>query len=344
LFLNEGTNEDPVFNQSDFVRLAGGEPLVPEGRSAPMVIDLDDDGLKDLVCGHIDGTPYFYKNYGTNFDPLFVSYDTLKTGEVPLDPGATSRFAAIDWDDDGDLDLMGGSIDARIKLYMQTPTTLPSPILSFPAFSPWIIPTSGGVIDFTMAVENTSSQQLTFDVWTEVLLPDYTFYDILLSRSDLTLGPSQQISRDFTQNVPGGAPNGLYTYIGYIGDVENLQIFTGSEFYWHKMDIGGGEEVDNWDVFDSSGERGHDMTRQKEADISLSAAPNPFNSSTEIEFRLHDPADISLKIYDLTGRESANLCTGFLPSGSHTLYWDAAGFSSGVYLLKLDAGHYHTKC
>jgi hypothetical protein len=341
LFGNEGTNADPVFNQSDFVRLAGGEPLDPAGRSAPLVIDLDDDGLKDIVCGHIDGTPYYYKNYGSNANPLFVGYDTLRTGDVPVDPDATSRFAAIDWDGDGDLDLMGGSIDARIKLYLQTPATLPSPELSFPAFSPWIIPTSGGVIDFTMAVENTSSQPLTFDVWTEVLLPDYTYFGILLSRTDLTLDPSLQINRDFTQNVPGWAPNGLYTYIGCIGDVENLQVFTTSEFYWHKMDIGGGEEVDNWAVFDSGVEPVFAVTRGKDTIFDMRATPNPFNAMTSIEFSLDDAADVSLKVYDVGGRECANLCTGFLASGSHILYWDAAGFTSGVYLLKLETdGNY----
>ena len=73
----------------------------------------------------------------------------------------------------------------------------------------------------------------------------------------------------------------------------------------------------------------------------LSAAPNPFNTVTSIEFSLDAATHVSLQVYDVGGRECANLCTGFFASGSHILYWDATEFSSGVYLLKLETDRNH---
>ncbi|MFH1011176.1 MAG: C25 family cysteine peptidase [bacterium] len=65
--------------------------------------------------------------------------------------------------------------------------------------------------------------------------------------------------------------------------------------------------------------------------------PNPFNSATTITFRLSHATKISLKIYDVLGREVATLYDGFHAAGSHTVSWDATGAPSGLYFCRMEA-------
>jgi hypothetical protein len=67
--------------------------------------------------------------------------------------------------------------------------------------------------------------------------------------------------------------------------------------------------------------------------------PNPFNPSTTIEFRLGKAVNVSLKVYDILGREVANLITNQLYNeGSHSIHFDASTLASGLYLYRLEAG------
>ena len=66
--------------------------------------------------------------------------------------------------------------------------------------------------------------------------------------------------------------------------------------------------------------------------------PNPFNPTTEIEFNLLNDANISLSVYDLNGREVGVIFEGFQTSGLHSYQWNASGFPSGVYYVKLQFG------
>jgi len=76
--------------------------------------------------------------------------------------------------------------------------------------------------------------------------------------------------------------------------------------------------------------------------------PNPFNPSTVISFSLPVPGRTVLDIYDLSGRRVRRLADAHLPSGFHTVPWNAADdanrpVSAGVYLLRLHAsGHART--
>ncbi|MBX2820850.1 MAG: T9SS type A sorting domain-containing protein [Rhodothermaceae bacterium] len=64
--------------------------------------------------------------------------------------------------------------------------------------------------------------------------------------------------------------------------------------------------------------------------------PNPFNPTTTIGFALPEQAPVQLAIYDMMGREVANLVQGVLNAGTHEVVFDASGLPSGTYLYKLD--------
>ena len=68
--------------------------------------------------------------------------------------------------------------------------------------------------------------------------------------------------------------------------------------------------------------------------------PNPFNPSTVISYQLPVSTNVTLKVYDLLGREVATLVDESKPAGSYEVEFDASQLSSGVYLYKLTTGEY----
>jgi hypothetical protein len=68
--------------------------------------------------------------------------------------------------------------------------------------------------------------------------------------------------------------------------------------------------------------------------------PNPFNPKTSFEFRVPSSEFVSLKIFDVLGREVAVLVSEEKSAGEYRVTWDASGFSSGVYLYRLQAGNF----
>ncbi|HTP12148.1 MAG TPA: Ig-like domain-containing protein [Bacteroidota bacterium] len=67
--------------------------------------------------------------------------------------------------------------------------------------------------------------------------------------------------------------------------------------------------------------------------------PNPFNPSTAISYQLSAASQVTLKVFDLLGREVATLVNGERQPGRYSVTWDASGLSSGVYLCRLQAGN-----
>jgi hypothetical protein len=64
--------------------------------------------------------------------------------------------------------------------------------------------------------------------------------------------------------------------------------------------------------------------------------PNPFNPTTTIEFQLAIESNVSLKIFDLLGREVASLINNeTMSAGSYTMLWNATYMASGVYYYQL---------
>ena len=89
------------------------------------------------------------------------------------------------------------------------------------------------------------------------------------------------------------------------------------------------------------------QTTSTQADRELLAAfaleqnyPNPFNPSTLIHYTIPKEAYVSLKVYDLLGREVAVLVHDKKAPGSYAETWDASGMASGVYVCRLRSGDF----
>lgn len=121
LRLNEGTREKPSYSTESVPVEAGGKPFKVNGHAAPVIADWDGDGLWDLVVSASDGSVGWYRNHGAKTEPKFKAGETLveakasskflfqflTTDEIPT-PGVRTQICVVDYDLDGDLDLILG--------------------------------------------------------------------------------------------------------------------------------------------------------------------------------------------------------------------------------------------
>lgn len=63
--------------------------------------------------------------------------------------------------------------------------------------------------------------------------------------------------------------------------------------------------------------------------------PNPFNPSTQISFSLKEAGFVTLKVYNLLGKEVADLVSERLGAGNHTVSFSGANLQSGIYFYTL---------
>jgi hypothetical protein len=68
--------------------------------------------------------------------------------------------------------------------------------------------------------------------------------------------------------------------------------------------------------------------------------PNPFNPSTKITFTLPEASQVKLTVFNILGEEVKTLINENRDAGHHTVDFNASGFSSGVYLYKIQAGNF----
>ena len=67
--------------------------------------------------------------------------------------------------------------------------------------------------------------------------------------------------------------------------------------------------------------------------------PNPFNPVVNIDYSLSTSSFINIFIYDLNGQIVDNLFSGYKSIGNHSIVWNASGYSSNAYILRLIANH-----
>jgi len=156
---NLGTKTEPKYPISHLVFTTDGKPLDGGWSNAPKLVDWDADGLFDLLVGTEWNRVLLFRNRGEAGKPAFEYAGPLKTddGELltlpisPVDekPGVFKRdyypvMEMVDWDDDGDLDLLaGGYITGRIYLYENLTDGVGVPRLKFAG----PIEADGGPID-----------------------------------------------------------------------------------------------------------------------------------------------------------------------------------------------------
>ncbi len=210
-----------------------------------------------------------------------------------------------------------------------------------PVNPPVVIPSNGGTFDFNIEVTNSGSNPETFDIWTMATLPNGNEYGPIINVPDFTAPANWSANRDRTQNVPGNAPAGMYTYDAYVGVYPN-DVWDEDHFDFEKLGGGGDSQVITWECW---GEGFDNMTNQISSktpdDIALYGThPNPFNPTTTISFMIPEASYVQLSIYDITGRLVDKAVNGWQDAGIHEVTFDASCLSSGIYVYQLQTGDF----
>jgi hypothetical protein len=113
VFWNNGDPTSPSFSSGSY------QVLIPSGVSypCPVHVDWENDGDWDLLVGYYDGTVHLYENdNGTLTDQ-----GTLSTTSGVLDVGMYAAPEVVDWDNDGDWDLVVGEYYGPVYLFRNGP-------------------------------------------------------------------------------------------------------------------------------------------------------------------------------------------------------------------------------
>ncbi|MCI0372062.1 MAG: FG-GAP-like repeat-containing protein, partial [candidate division NC10 bacterium] len=100
---------------------AGGGALQVVGPAAPVVVDWNADGTKDLLVGAGDGTVSVFLNQGTDANPVLAAGVTLSLPEVGVSRAYARPFVA-DWNQDGRQDLLVGDANGRTYVFLNAGT------------------------------------------------------------------------------------------------------------------------------------------------------------------------------------------------------------------------------
>lgn len=115
LYLNSGTPGNPLFEDSTAV-LSGGSPVMLF-KAYPQAVDMDSDGLFDLVTGSADGYVYCFLNEGSPGVPLFGGPVELESGGAPIWHVSATRPCVADYDSDGTWDLLVSDLSGMVFVY-----------------------------------------------------------------------------------------------------------------------------------------------------------------------------------------------------------------------------------
>ncbi|MBU1653088.1 T9SS type A sorting domain-containing protein [bacterium] len=206
-----------------------------------------------------------------------------------------------------------------------------------PESTPIQIPETGGSFNFNLAIFNSHLTTFNLNIWTEVILPDSSVYGPIIGPVALDILPAASLNRNRTQNIPGNAPGGMYTYQA------NLGIYPDSVWYCDSFEFEklGSSDQSVWgncgEMLDADFLGGSRTAPTSQGFELIGAYPNPFNPITAISFQQSAFSHVSLTVYDVSGRKVATLVNGYRDAGVHRVTFDASGFASGVYLYRLEA-------
>lgn len=202
------------------------------------------------------------------------------------------------------------------------------------------IPPEGGVGTYsTDLVSSTGNTYSNVTFWTKITTPTGQVIGPLVLRT-FNLSPFMEVHVDeMSQSIPANGPGGTYYLTGYLGYYPNSYVHDSIQFFkfgdtpdefeydpaqWWFSDF----PVESVTADEETG------SVQPVAFALREAWPNPFNAATSISVTLPRAAVLQLTVYDVTGRQVAQLADGWTGAGEHTFAFDGSELASGVYFVR----------
>jgi len=256
-------------------------------------------------------------------DPLFVDPDN---GDYHLQEGSPCIDAG---DPNSPLDPDGTIADIGAFYFDQTGCVADVEIV--PDDDPVEVP-AGGSFGLTGTIGSPCDTTITTDVWYGAEYNNH-FYE-QGHFNNIPLDPDEYVNAHLVQDVPVYVPAGTYQYCAYCGYHPNV-ILDSSCFPFTvttgRIDSG----VNEWYCEGGFGTDNNEIPSEYTLTDSY---PNPFNAQTSISFDVPTASKVSLEVYNIMGQKVATLVNGNVEAGTHTVFWDAGDYSSGIYFYKLTAG------
>jgi hypothetical protein len=296
----------------------------------------DDGGY--VFCGATE-------TYGTNFYDIWV-VKTDASGNIEWEVVEGLDFMnygyCIEQCEDGGYIVCGSTIESSLSkdilLMRLEPDTTPALSVTLTPYNPPIyIPETGGSFDYNIELSNQNTFAVQLDFWIMVTLPSGNEFGPLILVEDFGMPAMTTIDRDRTQQIPGNAPEGLYTYHGYIGTYPDI-IVDESSFEFEKEITGSSVvAISQWttwgEEFRESDLNGSIAILDEHALLTIN--PNPFNPTTTIGYQLSVGGEVNLTVYDASGREVARLVDSWREAGTHAVIFDGRNLASGLYIYRL---------
>jgi len=301
-FRNDGTQFNPRFTKttSTFTSIDVGS------YSTPVFVDIDGDNDNDIVSGALDGMVYCYINNGTGF----TQNTTIFAG---IDVGFLSAPGLADLDADGDLDLFVGAEEATAlvayrnqgsNVYVLDPSLMTG-VSSVRNASPAFVDLDNDG-DYDLVLGGSFGQMLCYENTGSALSPVWTRNDGIVNGLSVrqNAGPAfADMNGDGLADAIIGEYNGNFSY------------------YLNQRPT----SVDRNDRFP--------LTFQL-----MQNYPNPFNPNTTIKYQIPSTNRVTLKMFDMLGREVATLVNEVRQPGEYAVPFDGRELASGVYFYQLNAG------
>lgn len=228
--------------------------------------------------------------------------------------------------------LFAGSADGHMRAF-----SLSSPV-SISVSPGGVTVPPGGTLQFGVTFTELSGSAQNFQGWLRVTRPT----GLQLNFGDpvtLSLGPGGSLTLQARVRVPDSAPAGNYIMASNTGSSQAVLWDAASFNFTITGTDGDPSAPDNWQA-----EMGPESSLSSAAGPLLpevfdlgSPCPNPFNPAATLRVSLPQAGEVSLKVYDVTGRLAATLLDGPASAGVHEVVWNASGQASGVFFFRLQA-------
>jgi len=232
-----------------------------------------------------------------------------------------------------------------VAVFFTTPVSIPELTIDLTYVSGSPVPPEGGNLYFDIFAENVGTTPATYDGWLDVVYEGGDPTTVVF-RSFTNFQPGWTINRPNTYfPVPSVYAAGNYEMFGRLGNHPD-EIWYEDSFPFVKS---GNNVIADFRPFVPDGvPNPFDEIDMGDAPVvtpekfGLSQNyPNPFNPTTSINYNLPEGGFVSMKVYDVMGREVAKLVDGYRDAGIHHVGWDASGMASGIYFYVLNVGNKH---
>ena len=252
------------------------------------------------MVGDYRGQVWLYLNVGNKFSPQLTTAGKITVAGKAIDVGDNAAPVVVDWNNDGKKDLLVGSRDRNLLLYINTGSN------EKPVFS---------VEQVVANVNHSSAHPDVSDLNQDGKM------DLLLGDEDGYFYFYKNIGRDNQPEFSGSQPIDEFIKVN---KEARLDLFDWDQNGMPDI-IASGEEgrllvFFNRSAFTTIGSDGDEKSIPN-ALLLEQNYPNPFNQSTRIQFEVEEPGRITIQIFSISGTKIRTVADSYLNKGKHSVIW-----------------------